>query len=290
MKSQSFELDFPLKPRPLGGADTDGTRPGLRLCVSVVRVEQSLRPPILQRSIEVVMRRHDALRTRIVHNNGAPYQQIAPFVASAFSTIDLSDRQPHASGEVSRLVQEFVHASLDRTAGAPFEAKFWKLTEDEHVLVLLIDGLFSDGISNGIINREILECCRQRMLGEIREALAYRNFHRLQELIPGCVATELRFYWRSPRLRGEALQSRPHPKQAIKRQPVLERARVVNSNFWCIFNEAPSDVCVTMGHQPNSVSTQLIQKLERDLRSISNSPVEKSGYPIDHGLARMRDV
>jgi hypothetical protein len=136
------------------------------MCASAVRILGPLSLDLLQTSLEIVIRRHEALRTRIVLNDGGPYQQIEPVPPRVLSTIDLSDQPPHARGDVSRLVQESIDTPIDLAVGPLFEAKLWKLSDDEHVLILLIDHMVSDGVSNGILTREIWECYGRAMLGQ----------------------------------------------------------------------------------------------------------------------------
>jgi len=136
------------------------------MCASAVRIVGPLSLELLQRSIEGVIRRHEALRTRIVSISGSLYQQVEPITAYVLITIDLPDPPARARSEVSRLAQEFINARIDLAVGPLFEAKVWRLSDDEHVLVLLIDHIVSDGISTGIISREIWECYRQGTLGQ----------------------------------------------------------------------------------------------------------------------------
>lgn len=179
MNSQFIDLDSPIEPRapespiPLtamqariwnGLLKADGRRTSLRVCASAVRIVGPLSLALLRRSIEVVIRRHEALRTRIVLKNGSLYQQIEPVPVDVLSVIDLSDQ--HVRREVSRLAQEFIDTRIDLAVGPLFEAKVWRLSDNEHVLVLLIDHIVSDGVSNGILTREVWECYRQGMLGQ----------------------------------------------------------------------------------------------------------------------------
>jgi hypothetical protein len=121
---------------------------------------------LLERSIEVVVRRHEALRTRIVLRNDGPYQHVEADPLEVLSVIDLSGQPAHARHEASRLAQEFFCTHVDLTVGPLFEAKVWKLGGEEHVLVLLVDHIVADGISSGIIAREVWECYRRGMLGQ----------------------------------------------------------------------------------------------------------------------------
>jgi hypothetical protein len=184
VSSQYVDLDSPIEPRPPkssipltamqariwdGSLKDDFRRPSFRLCASAVRVVGPLSLTLLQRSIETVIQRHEALRTRIVVISGVPYQQIEPVPVQVLNTIDLSDQPSHALREVSRLAQEFIDTPIDLAIGPLFEAKVWRLSDDEHVLVLLIDHIVSDGISNGIITREVWECYRQLMATEAEQ-------------------------------------------------------------------------------------------------------------------------
>jgi hypothetical protein len=179
---QFIDLDSPIKPRPPGcqipltssqarmwnrSLEADGRRPSLRMCASAVRIVGPLSLELLQRSIGIVVRRHEALRTRIVLNSGSPYQCIQPAPTCVLSVIDLSVQSSRGHCEVSHLAQEFIDTPIDLAIGPLFEAKVWKLSGDEHVLILLIDHIVSDGVSNGILTREVWECCRQGMLGRL---------------------------------------------------------------------------------------------------------------------------
>lgn len=135
------------------------------MCASAVRVTGVLDLDLLERSICIVIRRHEALRTRIVEEGGHPHQKIEPVPVRALRIVDLSDQRTNAQREVSRLAQEFIDTPIDLAAGQLFEAKVWRLSDNEHVLILLIDHIISDGVSNGILTREVWECFRQGALG-----------------------------------------------------------------------------------------------------------------------------
>jgi hypothetical protein len=181
VNSQIIDLDSPIAPRlpgcpiPLTSSqariwnsslEADGRRLSLRMCASAVRIVGSLSLELLEMSIESVIRRHEALRTRIVLRSGSPYQHIEPCPARVLSIVDLSDQLTRAGREVLRLAQEFIDTPIDLAVGPLFEAKIWRLSDNEHVLILLIDHMVTDGISNGIVTREVWECYRQGVLGQ----------------------------------------------------------------------------------------------------------------------------
>lgn len=127
----------------------------LRVCVSADRILGTLNVEALQRSIEALIHRHEALRTRIIPINGVPWQHIEPPAEYRLNTIDLSSQtEPKGECLVKNLVQEFLNEKVDISTGSPFEARLWKLSDQEHVLVLQMDHLVSDGVSNSILARE----------------------------------------------------------------------------------------------------------------------------------------
>lgn len=136
------------------------------MCAGAVRVMGPLNLDLLRTSIEFVTRRHEALRTRIVVKSDGPYQEIEPVPAHVLSVIDLSDQPSHAHRGLPRLAQEFICTPVELEIGPLFEGKIWRVSDDEHVLVLLIHHIISDGISTGIISREIWECYRQEVLAQ----------------------------------------------------------------------------------------------------------------------------
>lgn len=181
MNLRPIEVSCPLEPRsptcpiPLtaiqariwkGSLRADGGRISLRLCATAVRIVGSINLALLQQSIDAIVRRHEALRTRIVVKDGRPQQQVDSDPAQPLlSVIDLLDKSLSPHTEVARLAQEYIDTPIDLAAGPLFEAKIWRLSNDEHVLVMLVDHIVSDGVSNGILTREVWECYRQGLLG-----------------------------------------------------------------------------------------------------------------------------
>jgi hypothetical protein len=57
--------------------------------------------------------------------------------------------------EVSRLAQEFINEKVDLRVGPLFAARLFRLSNNEHVLILAIEHLLSDGVSLEILGREV---------------------------------------------------------------------------------------------------------------------------------------
>ncbi|HEU0298032.1 MAG TPA: amino acid adenylation domain-containing protein, partial [Longimicrobium sp.] len=111
----------------------------------------------LERALAEVVRRHESLRTVIRADEGAEAEQvILPAGAFHLPADDLSalpaDRREE---EERRIVQEEIRRPFDLAEGPVFRARLLRLAEDEHVLVLAMHHVVSDGWSLGVLFREL---------------------------------------------------------------------------------------------------------------------------------------
>lgn len=127
-----------------------------RMCATAECISGLLNIKLLQNSIQELIRRHEALRTRIVLLDGLPFQYIEPAGEYRLKVVDLSERLGGDLGNhLDAVIQKFLDQMIDLTKDPLFEARLWRLSDRKHVLVVLIDHVVSDGVSNGIIAREI---------------------------------------------------------------------------------------------------------------------------------------
>lgn len=121
-----------------------------------VRIIGSLNAQLLKDCIDAVVRRHESLRTRIILTEGVFNQSID---GSSGSHIEITDLSDVAAGNMEREAKnhavEFLERKIDVSVGPLFEALLIKLSHREHVLILALDHLVSDGVSNLILNREV---------------------------------------------------------------------------------------------------------------------------------------
>ncbi|HEU0079643.1 MAG TPA: condensation domain-containing protein, partial [Longimicrobiaceae bacterium] len=97
-----------------------------------------------------VVRRHEALRTVVAEAGGAPVQVIAPFTGFALPVEDLSDlSEADREAAVGRRADEEARRAFDLSAGPLFRASLLRLGEEEHVLLLSMHHIVSDGWSMG---------------------------------------------------------------------------------------------------------------------------------------------
>jgi amino acid adenylation domain-containing protein len=177
--------------------------------------------PALVRSINEIIRRHEILRTRFRAIDGRPVQVIAPALELAVPIIDLSEISPddreHAA---KRLASQEAQRPFDLAGGPLLRATILKLGHLEHVVMLTMHHIISDGWSMGILVKEMAALYQAFSAGQPsplpEPSLQYADFaHWQRELLQGGVLEEHLDYWRK-QLRGappllELPADRPRP-------------------------------------------------------------------------------
>ncbi|HST62687.1 MAG TPA: condensation domain-containing protein, partial [Longimicrobium sp.] len=117
---------------------------------SALRLRGPLDPRALERALGEVVRRHEALRTTFGETEGVPFQVVHPAGTARLELADLSRLAPaEREAEARRLVREEAQRSFDLRAGPLFRTRLLRLGEDDHVLVLAMHHVVSDGWSMG---------------------------------------------------------------------------------------------------------------------------------------------
>src|SRR3954464_5114260 len=120
------------------------------------RLGGALEKAALERSLGEIVRRHEALRTTFAQADGSPVQVIAPFGGFALPVEDLSGLgQADREAAVRRRIGEEVARPFDLAAGPLFRATLLRLGAKDHVLLLSMHHIVSDGWSMGVLYREL---------------------------------------------------------------------------------------------------------------------------------------
>ncbi len=122
---------------------------------AAVRLSGNLDVTALERSLNEIVRRHEALRTRIGMAEGRPIQLIAADLKVSLPLVNLDDTpEAEQSAVVRRLAEEEARALFDLAGGPLLRARLLRLGETEHVLLLTVHHIVSDGWSVGVLIRE----------------------------------------------------------------------------------------------------------------------------------------
>ena len=190
---------------------------------TAVRLQGNLNVPALANSIQDVVDRHESLRTTIVADNGRSQQQIQqqqklPLPITDLTTIQGTQRKTAVKQQTDAEAQ----APFDLVNGPLFRAKLLKLQPDEHILLLTMHHIVSDGWSIGILIREIATLYRAKIANQPTPlsdlTVQYADFATWQrEWLQGEILDEQLAYWRE-QLQDTAVVDLPtdYPRPAVQ--------------------------------------------------------------------------
>ncbi|NPC83083.1 amino acid adenylation domain-containing protein, partial [Pyxidicoccus fallax] len=123
---------------------------------AAVRLRGTLDVAALERTFAELVRRHESLRTTVHSEQGVASQLIHPEGHVPLARVDLSALPPQQrEAEVLRLAYEEVLRPFELTRGPLLRTTLVRLSDSEHVLVLCMHHIVSDGWSMGVLVREV---------------------------------------------------------------------------------------------------------------------------------------
>lgn len=141
-------------------------RRSTRRVASAMRLHGRLSIDALRQSVAEVVRRHDALRTRIVLCDGIPTQETAESGDCELEVDDLTAlSESFREVEVNRLIEQFILEPIDVAVGPLFGVRLLKLRDEEHVLIVAMEHMISDGFSLDILARDLFAAYMQALRG-----------------------------------------------------------------------------------------------------------------------------
>ena len=162
-----------------------------------LRLSGVLDPEALSASLSEVARRHESLRTSFDVLQGEPVQRVSPPCRVPLPWVDLGGLpEVRREGEARRLVALEVRRPFDLARGPLVRAALLRLGPSEHLALLTLHHIISDGWSLGVLIREV--------------GALYRAFRegRPSSLAPLPVQYGDFAVWQRGWLVGEALESR----------------------------------------------------------------------------------
>ncbi|HSP80286.1 MAG TPA: amino acid adenylation domain-containing protein, partial [Myxococcaceae bacterium] len=120
---------------------------------AVVRLEGPLDVEALERGLCEVMRRHEVLRSTFSEGEDGPVQLASPPPERLLARVELQG--PDAEEEVRRLAAEEAMRPFELTRGPLLRATLLRLGDEQHVLLLSMHHIVSDGWSMGVLIREV---------------------------------------------------------------------------------------------------------------------------------------
>ena len=169
---------------------------------AAVRLAGRLDFAVLNWSLNEIVRRHESLRTTFNYVSGQPVQVIAPNLELSIPVADLSDLHREVrEAEALRLSQHEAQRAFDLLSGPLIRTLLIRLRGDDHVLVLTMHHIISDGWSQGVLQTELGALYeagvtgRQSPLPELR--IQYADFAQWQRgWLQGEELERQMAYWR----------------------------------------------------------------------------------------------
>ncbi len=110
----------------------------------------------LHRAFQALVERHEALRTTFATLEDVPVQVVAPRVTVPFEVIDLAPGSPEQrEAELARLLEQYGAQPFDLSRDVMIRAHVLRRSADDHVLLLNLHHIASDGWSIDIVIREL---------------------------------------------------------------------------------------------------------------------------------------
>ncbi|MFZ5918494.1 MAG: amino acid adenylation domain-containing protein, partial [Chloroflexota bacterium] len=138
----------------------DHLEPGSPLynIAAAVRVVGSLDAGALAHSLNEIVRRHEVLRTTFRTQDGRPAQVVAPEMHLSLPLTDLGHLPAEErEAEALRLAQEEAQRPFDLARGPLLRARLLRLEQQDHIVLLTMHHIVSDGWSMGVLIRELSE-------------------------------------------------------------------------------------------------------------------------------------
>ena len=155
----------------------DRMYPGVAHNISgALRLEGALSLDALQATFDAVIARHESLRSNIRDEDGRPVQTIQPASALPIRVIETADWRALYAEEAARV--------FDLANDVLLRATLIRLADREHILLVTMHHIASDGWSIGVLMREIFELytafveTREPNVPQLR--IQYRDFARWQ--------------------------------------------------------------------------------------------------------------
>jgi len=109
----------------------------------------------LERSLNEIVQRHEALRTTFTTIDGQPMQIIAPRLPLTLSVLDWSQLPSDERAVGTRRLGTEALRPFNLERGPLLRASLLRFAEDEHLLLLTMHHIVSDGWSLGVLIREL---------------------------------------------------------------------------------------------------------------------------------------
>jgi len=187
-----------------------------------IRIKGKLDLIALEQSLNAIVERHEVLRTTFVVEGEEPVQRIAQSLHIPLPLTELRGDNSHfPEGEIQRVALEEIRKPFDLEHGPLLRTRVLRLGEEDHVLVVAMHHIVSDGWTAGILFEELgafykaLTSGKEAGLAEL--PVQYADYAQWQrDWMQGAALEEQLSYWRAQMAGAPAMldlpTDRPRPQ------------------------------------------------------------------------------
>jgi amino acid adenylation domain-containing protein len=188
-----------------------------------LRLKGRLDQGLLQATLDAVIARHEVLRTTFVNVDGKPVQHIGAALPFALKRVELVGiAVSDVKALIAREAAEEMRTPFDLAVGPLLRGRLLRLAVDDHVLLITMHHIISDGWSMSILGREVGELYAALWRGETDPlpalSIQYADYAKWQQHAYGERFAGLINYWREHLRGAPALLELPgdRPRPAIQ--------------------------------------------------------------------------
>ena len=123
----------------------------------VMRIQGAMNVTVLEQSLNEIVRRHEALRTTFTAADGVALQHILPEMVIPLSVVDLATLPDgEREQEAMRLATAEAQRPFSLAVGPLLRAQLLRMGDEDHIVLLTMHHIVSDGWSMTILLRELL--------------------------------------------------------------------------------------------------------------------------------------
>ncbi|HEY9666644.1 MAG TPA: condensation domain-containing protein, partial [Coleofasciculaceae cyanobacterium] len=213
---------------------------------AAVRLTGLLNVQALQQSLNEIVRRHEALRTNFAMGNEQPIQVIAPNLTLPLPIVDLRELpEAEQQAKVQQLAIKEAQQPFELERDPLLRATLLQLGETEHIVLLTMHHIVSDGWSMGVLVREVaalyeaFSCGKPSPLHEL--PIQYADFAVWQrQWCSGEVLEAQLSYWKQQLAGAPATLNLPTDRA----RPAIQTFRGATSRF--VLHKDLSDAIATL--------------------------------------------
>ncbi|MBD2095649.1 amino acid adenylation domain-containing protein [Trichocoleus sp. FACHB-591] len=184
---------------------------------AALRFTGNLDVAILEHSLNVILERHEILRTQFQILDGEPVQAIAPTLKINIPLVDWQDLPPSIQAtKTAQFIQTEIERVFDLGQAPLFRIKLLRLSPTHHLAVLTMHHIITDGWSMNVFVRELTELYTAFITPPCGDAFSEHS----STLFPLPIQYADFAIWQRQRLQGEFLEQQlAYWKQQLQDAP-----------------------------------------------------------------------